>query len=298
MEGQIAKPPVDRRLSVLAARHHGVVTRTQLASLGLSPTAIDKRAKAGRLHRIHRGVYAVGHRRLTEHGMFLAAVFAGGDGAVLSHVSAARLWRLPWPRSPGIDVTVRRSAGRRLRGIVVHRASLAPHEATILEAIPVTSPSRTLIDLADYGKRRPLERAIDEATYLRLEVGALEPRCGRRGSGLLAELLAEHTPGTTLTRSRLEERFLWMCRAHGLTPPEVNRRIEGYEVDFAWRVQRLIVETDGHAAHGTRTAFERDRLKDAELTAAGWRVVRVTYRRLVGRPEAVTAQLLRLLQAA
>jgi very-short-patch-repair endonuclease len=154
------------------------------------------------------------------------------------------------------------------------------------------------MDLADHGKRRPLERAIDEAAFLRLDTSGLRPKPGRKGSGLLARVLADHQPGSTLTRSQLEERFLSMCRAHGLAPPEVNRRIEGYEVDFAWRGQRLVVETDGHAAHGTRAAFERDRLKDAELTAAGWRVVRLTHRRLLGQPEAVAAQLLRLLQAA
>jgi very-short-patch-repair endonuclease len=299
MEGKSAQDPLDRRISGLATRQHGVITRTQLAVRGLSGTAIDKRVLAGRLHRLHRGVYAVGHPRLTRHGAFMAAVLACGKGAVLSHGSAALLWGLPWQAHAGIDVTVPgRGARKSRRSLIVHRARLTAREATTKDGIPVTSPSRTLIDLADYGRKRALERALDEAAFLRLDVSGLRPRHGRRGCGLLAEVLSEHTPGATLTRSQLEESFLSLCRLRGLRPPEVNRRVQGYEVDFLWRAEHLIVETDGHAAHGTRAAFERDRLKDAELTAAGWRVVRVTHRRLASQSQAVAAQLLRLLQAA
>ena len=128
-------------------------------------------------------------------------------------------------------------------------------------------------------------------------MGGLRPRHGRRGTGLLAEVLAQHRPGTTLTRSQLEERFLGLCREHELPLAQVNRRLLGYEVDFLWRPQRLVVETDGRAAHGTRAAFERDRVRDADLTAAGWRVVRITHRRLTADPDAVAA-LLRLLLGA
>ena len=298
MEGKLARDPVDRRIAALAARQHGVVTRAQLGQVGLSGTPIDKRARAGRLHRLHRGVYAVGHGRLTLHGRFMAAVLACGDGAALSHGSAALLWGLPWTEGARIDVTVPgRGARSARRLVVVHRASLEPGEASAKSGIPVTSPGRTLIDLADYGRRRPLERALDEAAYLRLDVSGLEPRHGRRGSGLLAQVLAAHMWGTTFTRSQLEERFLSLCRQHELPPPEVNQRVQRYEVDFVWRARRLIVETDGHAAHGTRVAFERDRVRDAELTAAGWRVVRMTHRRLLGQPGAVAAQLAHLLQA-
>ncbi len=120
------------------------------------------------------------------------------------------------------------------------------------------SPARTLIDLADVAPRRTLERAIDEAEYLRLDCTGLAPRHGRRGSGVLSSVLAVHAAGSTRTRSDLEEMFLALCDSHGLPRPEVNVHIEGYECDFVWREQRLIVETDGGAAHGTRRAKRRD----------------------------------------
>jgi very-short-patch-repair endonuclease len=180
--------------------------------------------------------------------------------------------------------------------VVVHRARLDPVEVTIKDAIPVTSPSRTVIDLADLGRERPVERAIDEAAYLRLDLTGLEPRQGRRGAGVLRRVVASHDAGSTLTRSELEEGFLSLCRQRGLPSPQVNRLVHGYEVDFCWPEQKLIVETDGHAAHGTRSAFERDRVKDAELTAAGWRVVRVTYRRLTTDADALARQLGRFLR--
>jgi very-short-patch-repair endonuclease len=273
-----------------------VITRTQLLSAGLSGTAVDKRVAAGRLHRLHRGVYAVGHPLLTRHGRFMAAVLACGKGAVLSHGSAALLWGLPWRDNKWVDVTVPTRGGRkRRRLVVVHRSALRPTEVTVQDGIPVTSPSRTVIDLADYGKRRPVERAIDEAAYLRLDTSGVRPRQGRRGSGVVKDVVGRHDAGSTLTRSQLEERFLGLCRKHGLPQPEVNADVTGYEADFVWRAGRLVVETDGHAAHGTRAAFEQDRIRDADLTAAGWRVIRVTYRRLLTQPNAVADQLAKLL---
>ncbi|HEY8770933.1 MAG TPA: type IV toxin-antitoxin system AbiEi family antitoxin domain-containing protein [Thermoleophilaceae bacterium] len=296
MEGKLVMHPVDGRIAELAARQHGVVTRTQLMRPGFSSTAVDKRVRAGRLHRLHRGVYAVGHTRLSREGRFMAAVLACGPRALLSHGSAALHWGLPWRQNKWIDVTVPTPGGRRRRRlVVVHRARLEAREVSVKDGVPVTSPSRTLVDLADYGRSRPVERALDEAAYLRLDVSALLPRQGRRGSGVVAELLARHDAGTTRTRSDMEEIFLALCRDHGLPEPQVNTEIEGYEADFAWPPQRLIIETDGHGAHGTRAAFERDRLRDAELVAAGWRVVRITYGRLLAQPQAVAAQLSRLL---
>jgi very-short-patch-repair endonuclease len=143
--------------------------------------------------------------------------------------------------------------------------------------------------------RRALERAIDEAAYLRLDRTGLRPLHGRRGAGLLRRVLAQHDAGSTRTRSELEELMLALCGRAGLPRPLVNQKIEGYEADFSWTDQRLIVETDGWASHGTRTAFERDRVRDAEHTAAGWRVVRITTRRLEREPDAVAEQLRRLL---
>jgi very-short-patch-repair endonuclease len=299
MRAKLVEDPLDQRIAGMATRQHGVISRAQLLAIGAGSSAIGRALEAGRLHRVHRGVYAVGHPLLTRHGRFMAAVLACGEGAVLSHGSAALLWGLPWPDSARVHVTVPTPGGRATRRLlVVRRASLELAEISRRHRIPVTSPSRTLIDLADERRRRPLERALDEAAYLRLDLSGLRPVHGRRGSGLLAEVTTQHIPGSTRTRSHLEERFLAFSRRHRLPRPEVNARIEPHEVDFLWREQRAIVETDGHAAHGTRAAFERDRVKDAELTAAGWRVVRITERRLLIQPQAVAAQLFRLLRTA
>jgi very-short-patch-repair endonuclease len=286
----------DHRLVALAVRQHGLVSRAQLTALGLSDDAIGRRVRARRLHRIHRGVYAVGHPRLTLHGRLLAAVVSYGETAVLSHRSAAVLWALLPGRGPRIDVTVPSGGGRgRRKAIIVHRSALPASEITVREGIPVTTPVRTLVDLADLLPRRALERAVDEAAYLRLDIDGLQPRKGRRGAGLLRRVLADHEAGGTRTRSELEELMLALCRRVGLPEPEVNQKIEGHEADFVWREARLIVETDGWASHGTRRAFERDRVRDAEHTAAGWRVVRITTRRLEREPEAVAEQLKRIL---
>jgi very-short-patch-repair endonuclease len=225
----------------------------------------------------------------------MAAVLAGGDGAALSHFSAAVLWGMLDDRGWPIHVT---AAKRRARpGIRVHRAPLEG-ERVRREGIVVTTPGRTLVDLADVASRRLLERAIDEAEYLRLDRTGLAPRRGRRGQGLLSSVLAVHMPGATRTRSELEERFLQLCDEQGIERPEVNVEVEGYECDFVWRARALVVETDGGAAHGTARARERDRVKDVELLVAGWRVVRVTWVRLFNEPDRVAAELRRLLTQA
>jgi very-short-patch-repair endonuclease len=232
-------------------------------------------------------VYAVGHTVLTRNGVLTAAVLACGEGAVLSHRSAAELWRIG-PRSALIDVTA--AVDRRVQGVICHRAAL--EERSTLEGIPVTTPARTIIDLADVLTARGLERAVDEAEYLRLDLSGLEPILGRRGAGALARLLTEWRTESR-TRSELEEVFIALCAEHGLERPEVNVHVEGSERDFLWRGARLVVEVDGAQAHRTRRAFERDRLRDAELTAAGYRVMRFTQRRLEREPGAVAGLLRR-----
>jgi Transcriptional regulator, AbiEi antitoxin/Protein of unknown function (DUF559) len=296
MRDQPAEHSLDRLVARLAARQHGVVEYSQLVDLGMSKHTIGRWVRAGRLHRLYRGVYAVGHPQLTREGRFLAAVFSCGPGAVLSHESAAVLWGLRRPRGPRIDVTVPAPSGRRNRRVViVHRSDLHPGEVRLRDAIPVTTPVRTVLDLADVLRRRPLERVLDEAFYLGLDLEGLTPRRGRRGLGLLTAVLAEHEAGTAWTRSGLEERMLALCRRAGLPPPVVNGEVEGFEVDFHWPRERLIVETDAWSSHGGRSAFERDRVKDAQLVEAGWRVVRITRARLAREPRTVAAQLARLL---
>jgi Protein of unknown function (DUF559) len=296
MDREHRKDPPDRAVADLARRQHGVVARAQLLGLGLSLAEIDGRVKRRRFHRVHQGVYAVGHLALTRNGRFMAAVLACGDGAALSHFSAAVLWRILEGEGQDIHVTAERE--RKCRGIVVHRAPLQGDRLRRL-GIVVTTPARTIVDLADVvPRRRVLERAIDEAEYLRLDWRAAAPRAGRRGSGLLASVLAVHTPGTTRTLSELEELFLEFCDSRGFPRPEVNCRIEGYLCDFVWREQRLIVETDGEQAHGTARARERDAVRDAELQLAGWMVMRVPYVRLLDDPDGVAAQMGKVLTPA
>jgi very-short-patch-repair endonuclease len=285
--------PVERRLATLARRQHGVVSRDQLIDAGVGATTIGDWAKRGRLHRLHRGVYAVGHLALSRNGRFMAAVLAAGQGAALSHFSAAVLWGILEHRGQMVHVTA--EGRRRIGGVVVHESPLEG-ERLRRQGIVVTTPARTLVDLADVAKkRRTLERAFDEAEYLRLDWHGATPKHGRPGAGLLASVLAVHRPGTTRTRSELEERFLAFCDSHSLRRPEVNSSIEGYLCDFVWREERLVVETDGRAAHGTWRAKERDAARDAALLVEGWRVMRVTWERLFGEEAALARQLGKLL---
>jgi very-short-patch-repair endonuclease len=271
----------------LAARQHGVVSVRQLAALGLDRTAVRRRVADGRLHRVHRGVYAVGHPRLTSKGRWLAAVLRCGAGAVLSHRSAAALWGIRPTAAVQIEVTVPRDRGHGPRqGILIHRP-VTPALATVRDGIPVTTPTQTLIDLSSVLSRPALEYALEAAERLRLlDVKRLPPSLAEAAGAIDLRL-----------RSPLEARMLALCRHRALPEPCVNGVIEGLEVDFSWPEQRLIVETDGHRHHGTRAAFERDRERDSLLTVLGWRVVRVTHRRLARRPREVGDLLERLLSA-
>lgn len=278
----------------MAGVQHGVVARRQLVGGGLGPGAIAHRLRCGRLHPIHRGVYSVGHPLVSVRGRWLAAVLACGPGAVLSHRAAAALWELRASEAATIDVTVPSLGGRRRRpGIALHRVAWLPaSEVTLHHAIPVTTPARTLLDLASATSRPALARAVDRAEQLRLfdlsEVRALLRRnTGRAGCKALAQVLEDQCAEPALTRSQLEERFLALCEDHELPRPTVNSRVRGYEVDFLWREAGLIVEVDGRSSHSTRTAFERDRRRDGHLTVLGYRVLRLTYRRVVDEEESV-----------
>ena len=291
--GAPAAPGPDQRLAKLARSQYGVVARRQLAAIGLSRRAVERRIASGRLHRIHLGVYAVGHTVLSRNARYLAAVLAAGDGAVLSHRSAAILWGIHRSDAAKIDVTVPRSCGfRSTRSIAVHRPRLAPEPMTHA-GVRVTTPVRTLQDLAIAVPRRTLEKAAEMAEALRLDV-TLDP--DHPGAARLNDVLERHDLHS-ITRSPLEDEFLELCDRHGIPRPLVNTHVEGFEVDFVWPDARLIVETDSRTYHGTADAFERDRARDARLTAAGWRVVRFT-RRQVRFEDAVVADLLRLLVSA
>jgi very-short-patch-repair endonuclease len=290
MNPESAQPSVDARIAALVKRQYGVITREQLRCLGVGETGIRERIRTGRLHRLHRGVYAVGHDELKAEAFWLAAVLACGPGAVLSHASAAAHWNIRKSAAATVDVTVPVRSGRRRRnGIRVHRSSrLRPEEVTVHEGIPVTTVARTLLDLADSLPTQALKRTIDEAEYLRLLdmtslIAVVGNNPGRRGKRVLD---AAASP-PELTRSELEQRFLEMVSRRGLPRPVVGATVTGYEVDFLWPDAALIVETDGFAAHGTRTAFDRDRLRDRRLARAGFRTIRLTPRALRYDEEAI-----------
>jgi very-short-patch-repair endonuclease len=259
--------------------------------------------REGRLHRLHREAFAVGHRRVSWLGGVLAAVLACGEGALLSHRSAAALWGLSRRRGPTIDVTA--PAGRQFRpgrrGICLHRCRIHDGIATKSSGVPVTTVSRTLFDLAEVVDRQQLRRAWEEADRLgMLRLTAIEQICeqgyGRHALRPIRALLAEaRTPA--YTRSALEQRFAEFCRGHlaGLPPPQTNVLVLGLEVDAYWPSKHLVVELDGYAYHHHRAAFERDRARDAAMQAAGYRVLRITHRRLCEEPAAVASQLRRIL---
>jgi very-short-patch-repair endonuclease len=291
---QLVVRSADAEIAQLASRQHGVVTRGQLEAFGLSRSAVGRRARDGRLHRIHRGVYAVGHPILTANGYRMAAVLACGPGAALSHASAAALWGIRPTNATRIDVSVPGRGGRAQRArLTVHRApGLASDELTTHQAIRVTTPARTLLDLASSLPRRAVERALDQAEVLELfdlhELhAAVDRHRGERGAGVLASALQQHTAGTTLTKSTLEELMLAICDRHGLPRPRVNAWVEGLEVDFLFAAQRLVVEADSYQFHRSRAAFERDRERDAILARAGHRALRFTHRQMKRDPAMV-----------
>jgi hypothetical protein len=278
--------PADRRLADLAARQYGVVSGAQLRGLGWDRWAVRRRVEAGRLHRLYRGVYAVGHTIVPPRGRWLAAVLACGDGAVLSYRSAAAHWGIRATAAARVDVTVAHTSGVRSSArIVVHR-SRRPIEQVVRDGIPVTTAARTLADLATALPRRDLEKACEAAEALALSV-EIDP--DHPGARRLREAMGRDL--TTTTRSPLEDDFLVLCDRYEIPRPLVNTIVEGFLVDFCWPEHRLIVETDGRR-HRTRAAFERDRARDALLTAVGWRVMRFTTRQVRGDPVTVAARVL------
>jgi very-short-patch-repair endonuclease len=295
-----------KAISALAEKQHGVITASQLYSLGLSETQVRKQAMKGWLHRVHRGVYTIGRARLDDEGRWMAAVLACGCGSVLSHQAAGELWGLRRRRKErAADVMIPRTSGRRPRaGISVHRATtLRLEERTLHRRIPVTTPARTILDLATNLPQRQLERAVDEADRLGLcteedldEIVGVH--FGRAGAGALRALLNEHRAGSTATRNDFEERFLALCRSYRIPQPEVNVPLFDYILDFFWQEARLIVELDGRATHGTRRAFQEDRDRDGRLAVAGYRVLRFTWWDVTRRPAVVADRVRRMLPLA
>jgi len=287
----------DRQVAKIASRQHGVVTAPQLYEVGFDKSAVSRRLRLGRLHRIHRGVYAVGHRGLSLQGRFMAAVLACGENAVLSHTSAAILWNLLKPLDDPVHVTTPHTSGRARRpGIHLHRApSLAEPSpspsylrqeggrggrllTTYRHNIPVTTVPRTLEDLTRISLLPPhlLRRATRQAEL-----------AGHRLDAVVSDR----------TRSDLESLFLAIVRRYRFPHPEVNVKLGRYEVDFLWRRERLVVETDSWDYHRGSVAFYSDGERDLELRSLGYAVLRFNDRQLESESERVAADVRRELAA-
>lgn len=288
MDGKLGHPNL--ALAEIAERQHGVVTTAQLRSAGISDDSMRARARRGGLHRVHRGVYAVGHAALSQEGRLLAAVLAVGGGpdnapgmildrwtAAVSHRSAAFHWGLTRRLDGPIDVIVRRAGGRAMRrGIRVHRSvSLVSADVTIHQAVPVTSPARTIVDL-----RLALAQRCPGA------LPAWELRKVIRQANVFGLPVDEETRAER-TRSDLESDFLEICDRWRLLPPRVNAPIGPYLVDFLWPEQRLIVETDSYLYHRGKVAFQDDRGRDLDLRRRGFEVLHLSEKQVNEEPDLV-----------
>jgi len=304
---QSSPRPAEHALAARATRQHGVIARRQLLELGFTRHQIETMRAARRLHDIHRGVYAVGHRALSERGHWMAAVLACGPGALLSHRSCGALAGILRTAIAYVEVTVPSPRGR-IDGVRAYvRSRTAAVDRDEIDAIPCTSLARTLLDLATVVPRRRLERACDEAEAqeifdLRAIGDVLDRSRGCRGTARLRAVLEEHAIGTTLTRPGLEERALAALDRAGLRRPEVNADVVcrdgiGREVDFLWRRERLVLETDGGQFHRTPRQIERDRRKEAHLVRAGYRVLRATWLQVEREPETVALMVAAALDA-
>jgi very-short-patch-repair endonuclease len=287
------------RLAAIAGLQRGRVSRRQLLAVGMTKATIETMLRHGRLYRLHRGVYAVGHLAPIELGRETAALLAMAGDAVLSHGTAAAIWNLR-PPGPEIEVTVVGSVARKRPGIGVHRTTrLHPSERRLHKDLPLTSPARTLLDLAPHVTARELERALDEGLTRRIVrlsqlSDVLSRANGHAGAAMLRALVQDRRP-TTVTRSPTEEIMLKLIRQAKLPPPEMNVRMHGYEADFFWREQGVVVEVDSYTYHTSRSAFERDRRKDAVFRSAGLDVLRFSRYQIKAEPYFVIAQVMQAL---
>jgi very-short-patch-repair endonuclease len=278
MAGKSSTGFADKAIARVASRQHGAVRASQLVDAGVSRHQIALRLSNGRLHEIHRGVYLVGHAVPTAHGREMAALLACGQGSVLSHRSAAAMWELmPYPATAPVCVTVPPERRIARIGIVVHRCRLKRRDIRRRHALVLTC----------------LERLVAEANYRRLASEAelrdhLRRNPSRRGA---ARTVLGLRDGPKRTRSPAEKYMVRLLRRNGITGYETNARIHGYEVDFLWRDLHFAIEVDGYDAHSGRVAFERDRLKVANLNASGLRVMPITGRQLRDDPDGVLRRL-------
>lgn len=286
-------PPISASIAAMAARQHGVVARRQLLELGMPPRTLNDWVRAGRLHRLHRGVYAVGHRFIGTDGHRMAAVLFAGPGSALSHWAAADLTAIMRvDERQIIHVSRPTTSGADPPGIVLHRVPDLATDLTTHRGIPTTTAARTIFDLTPFLSALALGRAIERAEYLgildrtrlrQLANGAQ----GHRGVSGLREVLGEPAMPLDRVRSGLEVLLLRICREHALPTPSVNVPLLGYEVDFLWQAERFVVEADGGDHKGPRR--DRDNERDVALARAGYLVRRYSEAAL-SKPEQVAVE--------
>lgn len=273
---------IDLLIARLAERSLGIVTRAALLHEAVTASAVDHRIRNGRLHPLHPGVYAVGHRAVTEDARSLAAVLTAPPPAGLSGGHAAAHWRMLSAAPGPIEVVHGGTTRRGPAGVHLRRTKHL--ELTTHRGVPIATPARTLVDLAKEGPPGRLELALNEALVTKLVT-----RAQLAGRSQLVTRLLQDAPG--YTRQGAERRLRQLIIKAQFPRPAFDVRIGGHDADFVWREHRLVIEVDGYAAHGTPQAFERDRRLDQRRTAAGYRTLRITWRRLTDEPEAVVARI-------
>lgn len=290
---------LDAAIAKFAEVQHDVLAWWQLEALGIGRGSIADRLRRKRLHSVHQGVYSPSPRIRPGAGALAAAVLAAGPDAVLARRSAGAHLAIRPNASPRIEVIVPRSLQRRARIVPIH-SRLPADEVRIVDGIPVTTPPRTVLDLAGVLPAHDVEQAMERVEALRLwdplSLGDLLARYpGRRGTRTLRAILAAEQLGRGVTREELEAAFRAFLSELTLPRPEINVPLtvgdDSFVPDFLWWEQRVIVELDGFDTHGTRRAFERDRRRDRRLQVAGWRTIRVTWRHLHEEREELAADL-------
>ncbi|HJR19046.1 MAG TPA: type IV toxin-antitoxin system AbiEi family antitoxin domain-containing protein [Actinomycetota bacterium] len=303
------QPGLDERIARLAASQHGAFTRDQAMSAGGTKDAIHRRVKRGRWERIAPRVYRVAGSVPTWRQSVLVACLAWGDRTAASHRGGAPLWRIAGFDPGPVELTVPRNRHRAGPGLV-HRGVLAAVDVTVLDSIPVTTPARTLIDLASVVPFEMMEEALDDAlrrrivsiSRMRWRLDALA-RPGRPGIAAMRRLLNHRDPSAPVPDSVFERRLLGLLRRARLPEPILHHailddrgRLAGI-VDFAYPEARLAIEADGFRWHSGRVPWERDRARLNRLTLLGWRIIHVTWTNLTTRPAEVVGQIRDVLTA-
>ncbi|MGH2767745.1 MAG: DUF559 domain-containing protein [Actinomycetota bacterium] len=293
----------DQACQTLASHQYGVLGKGQARTKGLTDDAVYYRVRSGRWEPLLPGVFRVAGAPNSWHQQLMAACLWAGEGAAASHRSAAALWRLEGFGTGPVEISAPKKPHRGVPDLVVHRVALADSDVTMAQAIPVTSPTRTLIDLGAVVEAESVERALDDALRrdltsvprLRWAVGRSGGR-GRRGVGVLRKLLWEKVPGQAPAASVLEARLLRLLRGSGLPEPVRQHEIRQCgrliaRVDLAYPEVRLAVEADGYRYHSGKAAWQHDRARRNALTALGWGVLHVTWEDLSRRPKRILAEI-------